>query len=30
VYAGYDPISLFERNSCFRVNIQTFPTTPIV
>jgi hypothetical protein len=24
MYADYDPISLFERNSCFRVNIQTF------
>ena len=24
VYAEYDPIGLFERNSCFRVNIQTF------
>ena len=24
MYAEYDPIGLFERNSCFRVNIQTF------
>ena len=24
MYAEYDPISLFERNSCFRVNIQIF------
>ena len=24
VYAEYDPIGLFKRNSCFRVNIQTF------
>ena len=24
VYAEYNPIDLFERNSCFRVNIQTF------
>ena len=24
MYAEYDPISLFERNSCFRVNTQTF------
>ncbi len=24
MHAEYDPISLFERNSCFRVNIRTF------
>ena len=24
MYAEYDPIGLFERNKCFRVNIQTF------
>src|SRR6185312_17475562 len=24
MYDEYDPISLFERNSCFRVNTQTF------
>ena len=24
MYAEYDPIGLFEKNSCFRVNIQTF------
>src|SRR3569623_1138026 len=24
MYAEYDPIGLFERNSCFRVNIQTY------
>ena len=28
VYAEYDPISHFDRNACFRVNIQNFQKNP--
>jgi hypothetical protein len=27
MHAEYDPISFFERNSCFRANIQAFSKT---